>query len=244
MADLDRGRCARSAASSAASRATRGSRAGRAGRPGAGGRRRGRRRTAPSARAAPHRRALRVRCIAEERQVGVGDGVDVGANERVAPSAAAAGRRRGTGRSADRGRRRRRPPADPPRRRRRGPPCRRRASRPSARLRSARPPGVSARTSQPVATRPPAPVKSAASAAATLGKSTTPVFGEWSAATPRRVRLDLAELLGADPAQARDAVGEPAALELVEPRQLSLGSAATITLPLRRAGTPRSSQYS
>ena len=59
---------------------------------------------------------------------------------------------------------------------------------------------------------------------------------------PAGVGLDLAQLVGADPPQARDRVRGPAALELVEARQLGLPRVATITLPSRRASIPRSSQ--
>ena len=47
-----------------------------------------------------------------------------------------------------------------------------------------------------------------------------PVAGEWSAAMPGRVRLDLAQLVGVDAPQARHAVRPAAALELVERGEL------------------------
>ena len=53
-----------------------------------------------------------------------------------------------------------------------------------------------------------------------------------------RVRLDLSDLIGADPPQARHAVGAAPPLELVEPGQLGSLSVATISFPLRRASIP------
>jgi len=56
------------------------------------------------------------------------------------------------------------------------------------------------------------------------------------------VGLDLRDSVGADPAQSRNLVLAPAALELVQPRELRI-IGATISLPSRRASIPRSSQY-
>ena len=73
---------------------------------------------------------------AEERQARVGHRVDQPAHELAAVRQRAAGRRRGTGRSADRARRRPAPRAGPTRRRRRTPRSRRRARRASGAGRS------------------------------------------------------------------------------------------------------------
>ena len=59
-------------------------------------------------------------------------------------------------------------------------------------------------------------------ARATAVKSTMPVAGECSAATPVAWGSISRELVGADAAQARDAVLDAPALELVEPGELGL----------------------
>ena len=56
------------------------------------------------------------------------------------------------------------------------------------------------------------------------------------------MRLDLAQPVGVEPAQAGHPVLAAAALELVEPGS-SPSSRATISLPRRSNGIPRSSQY-
>ena len=64
--------------------------------------------------------------------------------------------------------------------------------------------------------------RSSAKAAVIAAKSVTPVAGECRAADPARVGLDLAQLLGAEAAQARHAVRPGSALELAEPLELVL----------------------
>ena len=69
------------------------------------------------------------------------------------------------------------------------------------------------------------------------------MFGECSAGDPDGVRLDLAHLLPASTrAQPGDAVRAAPALELVEARRARPSAVATISLPVRCAVIPRSSQ--
>ena len=82
--------------------------------------------------------------------------------------------------------------------------------------------GSTASTGQPVTTSPPAARTSSAKAPAIAWKSTTAVCGECSASTPRTCGSISAISLAGDPAQALDAVGDAAALELVELRPLRL----------------------
>ena len=99
-------------------------------------------------------------------------------------------------------------------------------------------------TAQPVTTSPPAASTSSRERLARRRwKSTTAVAGECSASTPRTCGSISAISSRAQPAQARDAVGAAAALELVEPRDARPRTTATISLPSWRAGIPRSSQY-
>jgi hypothetical protein len=75
-----------------------------------------------------------------------------------------------------------------------------------------------------------APERERASRGLDVARERTCHLGELDDARVRRVqsrqaahvRLDLAQLVGVEPAQALDAVRAPAALELVEPRQLTL----------------------
>ena len=176
-------------------------------------------------------------------QVGVGDRVDARPDEVRRAPASAAGRRRGTGRPAGRGRRRRRRRAGPPRDRRRGRPSPPRSGPPecsTATEVAAR--GVSVRDlaagHDPPAGRPQVVGHRRGHGAVVDDAGRRRVQRRDAG----RVRLDLAQLVGADPAQARHLVGAAAPLELVEAGQLALASVATITLPSRRASMPRSSQ--
>ena len=110
-------------------------------------------------------------------------------------------------------------------------------------IRSERPAGTSSPTSQPVSIVPPAARRSSAKARATARKSTIPVAGECRAATPAAC----GSTSRMPSASRRRRPGTPFAL----PRRSSSSSPAssasveaTISLPQRSKGMPRSSQYS
>ena len=77
----------------------------------------------------------------------------------------------------------------------------------------------------------PPPASSAANARATSAKSTTPVSGECSAATPRAVRLDLAQSVGVHAPQARAPRSRARGARARRAAGSSLSSRATISLP-------------
>ena len=76
-----------------------------------------------------------------------------------------------------------------------------------------------------------------------LGEVDDPGQRRVQAGDPGRVRLDLSHAGGVEAAQLLDAVGEPAALELVERAELALAGGDD-QLAGRRASMPRASQYS
>ncbi len=158
-----------------------------------------------------------------------------------AARASASGRRRGPGRCAAPGRRRPRPRAGPPRlrRRRRRSPRRSSPRRAPRGRRRRRPSG--AVTPQPGTTSPPAASTSAAKERATSVKSTTPVAGEWSAATPRACGSN--SRISSSPIRRRPGTWFAwPRRSSSSSRGSSVSSAATISLPSLRASIPRSSQ--
>ena len=182
---------------------------------------------------------------AEERQVGVGDRVDAGPHEVARARAAAAGSRRGRGRSAARPGR----PAATASRSDQAPaqtttaPARGRA-RAVARRYAASPAARSARaTPQPVSTEPPAPAHVVGVGARRPRRSRRP---RSRASGARRSRARAARSRAISSASTRRRPGTPFA----RPRrsssssraELGLASVATISLPVARAGIPRSSQ--
>ena len=103
------------------------------------------------------------------------------------------------------------------------------------------PPLCARSTRHPVTRGTPRERRSSANARATPAKSTIPVSGECSAATPSCVGLDLLELARSQPAQPGHAVLAAAALQLVEARHLGRSAghdqlaAALVRDPLRLA---------
>ena len=177
---------------------------------------------------------------AEEGQRGIGDRVDVGARPDGRARGAGAGRRRGRGRSGARRAPRPRPRAGPPR-----PP--RRRSPPGARVAPGRWIDRSAgRSSRPRSRGAPSrrrARRSSANAAATAAKSTTPVYGECRAPTPAAWGSTSAISV----ASRRRRPGTPLACPRRSSsarRPSSACRVATISLPVRGAAIPRSSQYS
>ena len=169
----------------------------------AGGRRRARRPSARSARSGPRRRCACVRCTPRNGSDGVGHGVDQRAHEVRGARAPGAGRRRGRARSAGRGRRPRRPPGGRPRRRRRrprgGPRSRRASARGAARARASCDALHLAAGRDRAARLEHVPRVGARRRRA---KSAMPGVGRVQAGDPARVRLELLDARGVDPAQA------------------------------------------
>ena len=98
--------------------------------------------------------------------------------------------------------------------------CRARTSPHGVCSASRRAPALTPVTAHPVDTTAARSSSSCPSERATAAKSTMPVAGECSAATPARVRLQLRQLAAVQPPQPRHAVGAPAALELRQGGQL------------------------
>ena len=185
---------------------------------------------------------------AEERQARVGHRVDQRAHQLAALGLAAAGRRRGTARSAARRARRPSPPAGPTSRRRRT----RRSGRASRRATWLQ----RAAARRPPTPRPPPPrwprVTPALAAAAPparaprRGSRRCPCSASAARPRPRQCGSTLVQLVHGQPPQARHAVLAPAALELVEAGQLGLVArhdhlAAALREPLRAPRRTRTS---